>query len=370
MSSGICSSATRFDRAAASPSSSAELPAAPPQDHVGVHSVSFRSWTLRGYDRPGAATSARLPMLGRAVTEVGAARDPSRPLPPRRASATPSLRRIAETWWSTVRVERTSSEAISAFRFPAARSCSTSTSRAVSAAGLARVAGRGPRGTALPRAWSACRDELCRRAAPSRRAPRALRGAPPRRPPPQAHAPPRTGTSAHASAGCGRGRLRRPAAGTAPRSTPAPRRVRPAFHCQYASSPPNHRCRLLERERVHRPRLLCRSARGRRRARPPRPARRARAQAAAGARRCTRELERLVERLPGAGIAAARAHAAERDEPGDPGDRLDRRGSDGARAGRSLFPAALVDRDAGRARRRVRERELVRLGADATHRCK
>ena len=77
---------------------------------------------------------------------------------PRRAASraawprlpTPSLRRIADTWWCTVFSDRNSRAAISALDIPSASSASTSTSRRVSRAGLVSVSRRGPRGT--PRA--------------------------------------------------------------------------------------------------------------------------------------------------------------------------------------------------------------------------
>ena len=184
-----------------------------------------------------------------------------------------------------------------AFRFPAARSCSTSSSRAVSPAGLARVAGRGPRGTRCPG-----RGAPAARASPpglrrDGRAPRALRAAPPRRPPPRARAPPRTGTSARATP------RRRPRASPASCSRygsaiqSGASSSAPAFHCQYASSPANQRCRFSSASGY----TACASAAVRSRS-PASQAASARAAWTWPSRcRCppgSRELERLVERLP------------------------------------------------------------------------
>lgn len=79
------------------------------------------------------------------------------PSPRRRAAAaaslrvrTSSFRRIAETWWSTVRCERKSRSAMSLLRRPSPTSERTSSSRPVRPAGFARAAGRG-----TPRAPSA-----------------------------------------------------------------------------------------------------------------------------------------------------------------------------------------------------------------------
>ena len=64
---------------------------------------------------------------------------------------TSSLRRIAETWWSTVlRRDEQPLGDLGVAQAPAPRSASTSSSRAVRPAGFCRVAGRGPRGS--PRA--------------------------------------------------------------------------------------------------------------------------------------------------------------------------------------------------------------------------
>ena len=63
---------------------------------------------------------------------------------------TPSLARMAETWWSTVLGETNRRRAMSALRSPSLTSASTSVSLAVRLAGLALVEGRGPR--ARPRA--------------------------------------------------------------------------------------------------------------------------------------------------------------------------------------------------------------------------
>src|SRR5262249_21242162 len=64
---------------------------------------------------------------------------------------TPSLRSTAETWWPTVFSDSRNWPASSALDSPRPSHCSTSSSRAVSPAGLSRVAGRGPRGTVTPR---------------------------------------------------------------------------------------------------------------------------------------------------------------------------------------------------------------------------
>ena len=68
----------------------------------------------------------------------------------RAASSAPSFVSTAATWCSAVRGETTSRSAISAFVSPSARSASTSSWRAVSPAGFARVASRGPVGHAQP----------------------------------------------------------------------------------------------------------------------------------------------------------------------------------------------------------------------------
>ena len=85
---------------------------------------------------------------------------PGQPSMPSRAAAlaasalvwTPSLARMAETWWSTVLGETNRRRAMSALRSPSLTSASTSVSLAVRLAGLALVEGRGPR--ARPRAPS------------------------------------------------------------------------------------------------------------------------------------------------------------------------------------------------------------------------
>src|SRR3984885_8796433 len=59
----------------------------------------------------------------------------------------PSLRRIEETWWSTVFCDRKSRSAISLLRSPPARRVRTWSSRGVRLAGFARGVGRWPRGT-------------------------------------------------------------------------------------------------------------------------------------------------------------------------------------------------------------------------------
>jgi hypothetical protein len=59
--------------------------------------------------------------------------------------AAPSLRRIADTWLSTVRGDTNSLCAISALRSPSATSARISLSRAVNPAGFVRVEGLGPR---------------------------------------------------------------------------------------------------------------------------------------------------------------------------------------------------------------------------------
>ena len=69
--------------------------------------------------------------------------------PASRREPTPSLPSTAETWWSTVLAEITSSRAISALVAPRTISSSTSVSRGVSPAGPRRDAARGPRGIRL-----------------------------------------------------------------------------------------------------------------------------------------------------------------------------------------------------------------------------
>ena len=70
----------------------------------------------------------------------------------------PSFVSTAATWCSAVRGDTTSRSAISAFVSPSASSASTSSWRAVSPAGLARVASRGPCGNAQPELAQAPRD--------------------------------------------------------------------------------------------------------------------------------------------------------------------------------------------------------------------
>ena len=79
---------------------------------------------------PSAPTSAELPIFGRPPTGL------QQPSLAAAAAASPrvrtsSLRRIAETWWSTVRGETTRRAATSAFLSPSATSCRTSSSRPV-----------------------------------------------------------------------------------------------------------------------------------------------------------------------------------------------------------------------------------------------
>ena len=106
-------------------------------------------------------------------------REPERDQPsaPRRVAAraasdrvrTPSLARIDETWWSTVLGETNRRWAMSALRRPSATRARTSISRGVRWAGLARVAGRGPRDrprTPRSRSWRA--TLVARGRAPSR----------------------------------------------------------------------------------------------------------------------------------------------------------------------------------------------------------
>ena len=78
-----------------------------------------------------------------------------------------SFRRIAETWWSTVRRETTRRSAISALRSPSDTSASTSSSRAVNCAAFSRVEARGPRGTSR----TPCRRSRCATTVASGRAP-------------------------------------------------------------------------------------------------------------------------------------------------------------------------------------------------------
>ena len=84
--------------------------------------------------------------LGRCA--AGTIRRCSRPSRTASAAASPrvwtsSLRRIAETWWSTVLCDTTRRSAISALRMPSASSASTSSSRPVRPAGFSRVRARG-----------------------------------------------------------------------------------------------------------------------------------------------------------------------------------------------------------------------------------
>ena len=62
---------------------------------------------------------------------------------------TPNLAKTEETWWCTVRSEMNSRSEISRSGRPSESSARTSCSRAVSPAGSARAAARGPRGIAV-----------------------------------------------------------------------------------------------------------------------------------------------------------------------------------------------------------------------------
>ena len=188
--------------------------------------------------RPGSDRGG--PPLGlrrRARARTRAGRHPS-------AFAAPSFVSTAATWCSAVRGETTSRSAISAFVSPPASSDSTSSWRAVSPAGFARVDSRGPRGTlsrgrasaarrggraARRRARGRSRSPL--RATPRRRAARAsARGRRPSRPrrsvgrggPVAAHHRREDGGDAGSSS---RGRSRRPR--PRPRRARAPQPVRP-----------------------------------------------------------------------------------------------------------------------------------------------
>ena len=74
---------------------------------------------------------------------------------------------------------------------------------------------------------------------------------------------------------------------------------------------------------------------------------------------CERRLERLVERVRDAWIAAARADASERDECGDAADRADLVGEELLRQRRPFVPASVVDEDGREPRADVRRVEVV-----------
>jgi O-acetylserine/cysteine efflux transporter len=106
--------------------------------------------------RPGPPDQASIP--SRAAAPAASAR-----------LRTPSLARMAETWWSTVLVETTRRWAMSALRKPSATRARTSVSLGVRLAGLARVEGRGPRDRPrAPRSRSWRATLVARGRAPSR----------------------------------------------------------------------------------------------------------------------------------------------------------------------------------------------------------
>ena len=245
---------------------------------------------------------------------------------------------------------------------PAATSLSTSTSRAVSSAGFACVAGRGPRGTRERRApgapVAAASRRARRRAARTRRAPRGARR---RRPPRRARAPLRTGRprARHASAApcasppsCSR-------YGSAIQSGTSS--SAPAFHCQYASSPGEPEMPLLERELVRGrspPSRRSLAVTGEpRRLGARRPHVTEALQVAAG----QRQLERLVEHVQRARVAAAGAHAPERDQRRDRTDRTDGPGQHVARDRRRPRPTAPGRRHRCEPRSRIGGVEVVLL---------
>ena len=225
---------------------------------------------------------------------------------------TSSLRRIAETWWSTVRARATSPPATSALRMPAATSRSTRARARSGRPGSPGSPRAGPAGRRAPSSRSRCRDPRAParpRAARARRAPRAAR--PPRRLGEGARRLVRAAASLPGSRGRAR-RRHRAGAGTARRSNRAASSSAPAFH---ASRPARPRTRGgASRSRGDtRPRLARPPDRGRPRARRLRRGRRGRAQALEVPARA-RELERLVESLARARVAAPCTHTAERDQ--------------------------------------------------------
>ena len=164
--------------------------------------VSFRSGCVRRV-RAGRARAHRRNCLCWAarVTGLGAARAGSAA-----AAASPrvrasSLRRIAETWWSTVRGERTRRSATSAFAQPVGEEAQHlelarpsappgwRASPAAGRAGRARRALAGARARASPPGVAPSRSSSLER----------LERAPPRRRPRPARAPPRTGSRARAT---------------------------------------------------------------------------------------------------------------------------------------------------------------------------
>ena len=220
---------------------------------------------------------------------------------------TPSLRRIAETWWSTVRVETTSSSAISALRFPAATRRARRPPR-VRPAGFARVAGAGPAGRRrrlaqpLPDPARRARREPLELG--ERREQRVLVAA--------------SASARAASYGHPRRSTRPRRRGRAVELEPVrlgdplgpPRRARPP-PCQYASSPANQRCRFSSASGIRGRGLGGRRSRSPRAMRPRR-GRRGRGRAAGDARPAARA--RAPRRgPPRRRDRRARAHAAERD---------------------------------------------------------
>ena len=256
--------------------------------------------------------------------------------------------------------------AISALRSPSATSASTSSSRGGQRAGF--VARRGSRAAWAPSARARAAAARTRAAPPGgRRAPRTS-GAP------------RGGASSSPLSASARaasyGQPRAVHAAAAPRASPAIWRAygsaiqsgasssSPAFHCQYASSPANQRCRFSSARLVDgaSPRRCARP--GRPRATRPRRAPRGRGRGAGDARPASDDLERLVEHVADARIAASRADASERDQRCDSADRADRRRASSSCASAVRFvPAAAVDEASRRASERMYAEVEVVLGS-------
>ena len=185
---------------------------------------------------------------GRApVSRPSGARAGRPPLPPRRACVRRACGGSEDTWWSTVRRETTSRSAISEFAVPRRPGASTSSSRPVSACGVSpgsHVAGRGGRSHrcfAQTQGESTCEagsPPSCSKSVSPARAERLRRrslrgrGRPRRRIPGEVQA---AAAPSHVASDLLRIRLGDQSGALS--STPA-------FHCQYASSPANQRCRF------------------------------------------------------------------------------------------------------------------------------
>ena len=232
----------------------------------------------------------------------------------------------------------------SAFRFPAATSRRTSSSRAVSAAGFVRVDRLGPVEPTLPARAAAAghsappaplRDPSRITSALEERPPRPC--ASPRRAPPRRDSPSQPGAPPHLH---GALQLEAPRLGDPLRPRIEP--TGPPLPVRKLTGEPE--MALLERERICGPGLLGRSlgiACQPRRLR----SRRAHVTQALQVTAGERELERLVESRVRARIAASRAYPPERDRRADPADGVGRVGEHVLCGGGRVAPAAGVGLD-------------------------